>query len=348
MKQRINNSSFKLTLIFSFIVFLILISTIAILGIMMIILLHLGILSHPRWEFFLFIPIAGSIAVGMLFSLHLSRPIISNITKISEATKEITHGNFNVSIDEKIHATEMRTMAHNFNLMALQLSKTEIFRHDFIHNVSHEFKTPLAAIEGYATLLKNDSLPEQKRILYLDRILFNTRRLTTLTGNILQLSRLENQTITPQKELFSLDEQIREMILLFEAQWTKKELDLDIELASIDYWGNSELLSQVWQNLIGNAVKFSKQNGFLRIILKKVKNHIEVSVSDNGGGMSPETAERIFEKFYQGDTSHSEEGNGLGLPLAKKIVEIHGGTIDVSTKEGRGTTFTVTLPLNQQ
>ena len=253
-------------------------------------------------------------------------------------------GDFSVRLDERIRAVELRTMAQNFNLMTQELANMEIFRSDFISNVSHEFKTPLSTIEGYATLMQTSKLSEEKRKLFAEKILSNTKRLSTLTGNILLLSRLENQEINTGTLRFSLDEQLRECLLLFEPEWTQKNLELDIQLEELEYEGNPNLLFQVWQNLIGNAVKFSCQNGCLRILLRRQDGMICVYVVDNGIGMNEETQRRIFEKFYQGDLSHAAEGNGLGLALAKRIIELHGGEIAVSSKEGRGTTMTVFLP----
>ena len=286
-----------------------------------------------------------SVIVGMIFSRFAARRPIGTIVEISDATKEIAKGNFNVRLNEDIRVTEIQTMAHNFNLMTRELAATEMLRNDFVENVSHEFKTPLAAIEGYVTLLQRKELSEEKRKEYTERILFNTKRLSALTGNILLLSRLENQEIEIKKENYSLDEQLREIILMYEPQWSGKNLDLDIDLDPAVCCGNKDLLAQVWQNLIGNAVKFVADNGRIRVLLRQKESAIEVSVVDNGSGMTAEVMNRIYEKFYQGDTSRSSSGNGLGLTLAKRIVDLHGVTIQVSSKLGSGTTFTVTLPI---
>ena len=236
-------------------------------------------------------------------------------------------------------------MAHNFNLMAKELAGTEILRTDFVENVSHEFKTPLSAIEGYTTLLQRKDLSEEKRQNYTKKILYNTRRLSTLTSNILLLSRLENQEIGIKKETFCLDEQLREILLLLEDGWTEKKLELEIDLDAVDYYGNKDLLAHVWQNILSNAIKFAPENGIIHILLRRENGSLITSITDNGIGMSEDVMRRIFEKFYQGDFSRSSQGNGLGLALAKRIVDLHGGNISVSSKEGKGTTFTVSLPL---
>ena len=238
-------------------------------------------------------------------------------------------------------------MAHHFNIMTRELAGTELLRMDFVENVSHEFKTPLSAIEGYATLLQKRGLDEEKRAEYTDRILRNTRRLSTLTSDILLLSRLEHQETGIHREWFCLDEQLRECILSLEEQWTQKRLEMEVDLDGADYCGSRDLLSHVWVNIIGNAVKFAPEDGVVRVLLRREAEALRVQVADNGAGMSAEVQRRMFEKFYQGDASRSSQGNGLGLSLAKRIVDLHGGRIDVSSAEGLGTAFTVTLPVRE-
>lgn len=228
--------------------------------------------------------------------------------------------------------------------MTRELAGTELLRNDFVENVSHEFKTPLSAIEGYATLLQKKNLSEEKKEEYTKKILLNTRRLSTLTSNILLLSRLENQETGIKKETFSLDEQLRETLLSLETAWSEKNLELEIELDNVDYSGNKELLFHVWYNIIGNAVKFTDTGGWIQILLKKEAEQIKIQITDTGIGMDETIRQRIFEKFYQGDHSRSDTGNGLGLALAGRIITLHGGNISVASKEGKGSTFTVTLP----
>lgn len=340
-----NKRTLKTAAFFSVLVFLILMVAMLLNVLLTIILFRSGVLESQPREITLIVFAVVSVIVGMIFSRFAARRPIGTIVEISDATKEIAKGNFNVRLNEDIRVTEIQTMAHNFNLMTRELSATEMLRNDFIENVSHEFKTPLAAIEGYVTLLQRKGLSEEKRKEYTERILFNTKRLSALTGNILLLSRLENQEIEIKKENYSLDEQLREIILMYEPQWSGKNLDLDIDLDPAVCCGNKDLLAQVWQNLIGNAVKFVADNGRIRVLLRQKESAIEVSVVDNGSGMTAEVMNRIYEKFYQGDTSRSSSGNGLGLTLAKRIVDLHDGTIHVSSKVGSGTTFTVTLPI---
>lgn len=340
-----NKRTLKTAVLFSALVFIILVATMFLNVLFTMAMFRSGILDVQHRESSLIFFAIISVIIGMIISKFVARRPIGSIVEISEATKEIAKGNFNVQMNEDIRVTEIQTMARNFNLMVRELAATEILRNDFVENVSHEFKTPLAAIEGYVTLLQRKGLSEEKRKEYTDRILFNTKRLSALTGNILLLSRLENQEIEIKKESYSLDEQLREILLMYEPQWSGKKLDLDIDLDSVICCGNKELLAQVWQNLIGNAIKFVSDKGNIRVLLRQKQNAIVVSVVDNGPGMSKEVMGRIYEKFYQGDTSRASSGNGLGLTLAKRIVDLHGGTISVSSKEGKGTTFTVSLPM---
>lgn len=338
-----NKPSLKLAFIFSLNVFLVMTLTMTAMSALTIILISIGWFPF-QGKFLLVLYFAiTSVIIGTVISAFIGKKAFNSIYGVTEATKSISKGDFNVYLDENIRIDEIRTMAKNFNIMTKELSNMEIFRHDFINNVSHEFKTPISAIEGYATLLQNQSLTEEKRSFYVDKIIYNTRRLSKLTGNILQLSRLENQNIDTEKFIFSLDEQIREIILLFENEWTEKNIQLDVDLDDTDYFGNSELLGQVWQNLIGNAIKFSKQNGNIRVLLKNNLDGIKVTISDDGIGMDEETQKRVFEKFYQGESSHATEGNGLGLTLVKKIIDLHNGKISVASKQNLGSSFTVIL-----
>lgn len=343
-----NKKSFHITIMFSALVFLILTVTMFLTGFCTLLLMHFGAISNPYRSISILVFALVSILVGTCLSHLFGRRPLYFIREINNATKEVVKGNFEVRLSEEMPAEELQSMAHNFNVMVQELSNTEIFRTDFIENVSHEFKTPLSAIEGYVTLLQSKTLTEEKRLEYTNRILFNTRRLSSLTGNILLLSRLEHQELDLKKETFSLDEQLREIILMFEQQWTAKELDLDIDLYTVDYTGNKDMLLHVWQNILGNAMKFVPAHGQIRVLLSNDEHSVKVSIVDNGIGMSEETLNRIYEKFYQADVSRTGVGNGLGLTLAKRIIDLHGGQISVSSKLGKGTAFTVTLPLTSR
>lgn len=341
-----SDRSWRLSAMFSLLIFLSLTITVALTGALAMLLFHLGILSGPNRGVVIFVVAAVSVLVGTVLSKFAGRHPLSAISAMSEATKEVAKGNFDVELDEGSPIEELRDMAHSFNRMTKELAGTELLRSDFVENVSHEFKTPLSAIEGYATLLQKPGLSEEKRAEYTGKILYNTRRLSTLTSNILLLSRLENQELDIPRETFCLDEQLREVILSQEEGWAGKDLELEVDLDSADYRGNRDLLAQVWQNLLGNAVKFVPERGLVRVLLRREENRLRVSVVDTGPGMSGEVQRRVFEKFYQGDPSRASQGNGLGLALAKRVVDLHGGEIVVSSKEGKGTTFTVYLPLD--
>ncbi len=334
----------KIIVVFSVVVFVIATLTMFFTGMVSALLFHLEVFGEPN--IFLSISFLGvlSVILSTILARMMGAAILRPISAINEATKAVAKGDFSVRMKEDVPAEEIREMAHNFNIMAEELSHNEAFSNDFISNVSHEFNTPLSAIEGYATLLQNKHLEEEKRQMYVAKILFNVKRLSSLTGNILQLSRLENQQIMPDRTHYHLDEQLRETVLLFEDQWSAKNIDLDIDLENIVYYGSRDLLAQVWQNIFGNAVKFTPANGIIRVILRQEGDKIRVSIADNGPGMSPAVQERIFEKFYQGDNSHSGEGNGLGLTLAKRIVDLCGGQIVISSKEHKGTAFHIILP----
>ena len=343
-----HKQSKKLSLMFSLLIFLTLTLTLLLTGILAFLLFQTGLFIKKNQLALIIIASVISILVGTLLSKFAVRHPLAAIISLSQAAKEIAAGNFNLELQEDAPVDELRDLAHNFNIMTKELAGTEILRGDFIENVSHEFKTPLAAIEGYATLLQKPGLNVQKQEEYTKKILYNTKRLSALTSNILLLSSLEHQKIGIQKETFCLDEQLREVILLLEELWAEKEIELEIDLDSADYYGNKDLLAHVWQNILGNAIKFAPQMGRIRILLSKEKGGIKIHIVDNGIGISEEIQPRIFEKFYQGDRSRASQGNGLGLSLAKRIVDLHDGKISVSSKEGKGTTFTVDLPTIQR
>ncbi|HWP50137.1 MAG TPA: HAMP domain-containing sensor histidine kinase [Clostridia bacterium] len=285
-----------------------------------------------------------AVLVGTVVSALVGHKITQPMNKLSEAVKEIARGNFDVHMQTDRGLPEVREMLRNFNVMVQELNGIETLRNDFVVNVSHEFKTPIAAIEGYATLLQNGNLTDADREEYTQLIIQSTQKLSMLTSNILRLSKLENQEIIPSKTRFSLDEQLRQALLLLEGQWAKKAIELDIELMPVTFYGNEELLLQVWLNLLGNAIKFTPHYGTVSVRLMEQAGLVTVAVSDTGVGISPEMQSHIFEKFYQGDHTRAAEGNGLGLALVKRIVALCSGNISVISDTGEGACFTVTLP----
>lgn len=285
-----------------------------------------------------------SILSGAAIAVGLSKIFVSPMMKLGDAMRKVAGGDFTVRLDCTSRIRDVREVYGSFNTMVKELGNTETLQTDFVSNVSHEFKTPINAIEGYASLLQDSQLTDEQKNTYIDKIIFNTRRLSDLVGNILLLSKVNNQTISLKASTFRLDEQVRQSILALESKWEKKEIEFDIDLDEIEYTGYENLLSHVWLNLIDNAVKFSPQNGQIRIRLKQLAGSVTFSIWDNGLPIPEADIGRIFNKFYQGDNSHASEGNGLGLALVRKIVAAAHGTINVTSSEDAGTEFVVALP----
>ncbi len=268
------------------------------------------------------------------------------VRQITEAAEKIMQGDFSVRVPP-IHGagTEgFNQIGAAINKMAKELSGTETLRTDFIANVSHELKTPLAVMGNYATMLQRPCLTEAEKNEYAKAISEAARKLAQLITNILKLNKLENQQIFPQAEEFDVSEQLCQCLLGFEDAWEQKNLNIETDIAdSVRIRSDGELLGLVWNNLISNAVKFTPEGGTIGVSLKTEGDSIVVSVSDTGCGMKPEVGQHIFEKFYQGDTSHSVQGNGLGLALVKRVMDILNGEIGVQSVYGEGSTFTVKL-----
>lgn len=292
----------------------------------------------------IFVLLVGSLLIGCSIAIFVGRLIIRPIQRISNAFGELSKGNFEVRIPTEGKISEIREMAQSFNSMAYDLSHIETLQSDFVVNVSHEFKTPLSAIEGYATLLQDPALTRDKHDRYLEKILENSRRLSSLSSNILLLSKLENQETVPHQTEYRLDEQLRRIILLLENKWAPKNLTFDIDLPKLRFYGNEQLLDQVWYNILDNAVKHSPAGAVISIHSEQDEKNISISISDQGEGMPDEVQKHIFDKFYQGDHSRTTEGNGLGLALVKRITELCNGAVTVRSSPGNGATFTVTLP----
>lgn len=284
-----------------------------------------------------------STILGIGIAAYTSTKMLSPILKINDAAKKVARGDFTVRLEERSIAMEIEEIAKSFNIMVRELSNTETLRNDFVSNVSHEFKTPLSAIEGYATLLQDERLSKEEQAQYVARILENTSRLSKLTHSILSLSQLENQEIVLQKESFMLDEQIRRVLLGYEPLWEEKELNIDLSLEATQFYGNKSLLAQVWSNLIDNAIKFSRTGGTLSIGCHSFDERVTVRIADTGVGMSEDVRQHAFDKFFQGERSHSGQGSGLGLALVRRIVTLCDGTVDLRSREGKGTEITVTL-----
>ena len=265
---------------------------------------------------------------------------------ITEATEKIMSGDFSVRIPpmQSSGMEGFNQIAMAINQMAEELSSVETLRTDFIANVSHEMKTPLAVMQNYGTLLQAPDLSEEKRIEYAKGVTDGSRRLADMMTNILKLNRLENQQIYPQVSEFDLGEQLCECLLQYENVWEKANIEIETDIAEdIKVKADAELLGHVWNNLFSNAFKFTPSGGRVTVSLTATDHHATVKVTDTGCGMTPEVGTHIFEKFYQGDTSHSVQGNGLGLALVKRVIDIMQGEIGVESAVGKGSAFTVRI-----
>lgn len=267
------------------------------------------------------------------------------LRKILDATERLTSGDFSVRIQRPTFASrDMKRLIDSFNRMAQELSGLETLRSDFISNVSHEIKTPLAVIQNYAVMLKSHDLDGETRADYAQKISESSKKLSSLVTNILKLNKLENQSIFPIRDKFNLSEQVRESILEFESIWEEKDITLEIVIEDdILIASDPQLLSLVWNNLLSNAFKFTDRGGRVSVSLTQTEGEISFCVKDNGCGMTQDTGMHIFEKFYQGDTSHATIGNGLGLSLVKRVIDILGAQISVQSTLGVGSEFTVVL-----
>lgn len=281
--------------------------------------------------------------IGILVTSQLSKYFFNPIKKLRKAMDKVAEGDFSVRLEEKSTSKEIMEIYTGFNLMAHELSSTEILQTDFVSNVSHEFKTPINAIEGYSTLLQGSENLDEDQREYVDKIFLNTQRLSALVGSILLLSRLENCQIPTNQRSYRLDEQIRQSVVVLESAWVRKGIELDVELERLDYLGNETMMRHVWDNLISNAIKFSPQGSAVRLRLAEKQCRLVFTVEDQGPGLSGEAQKHIFDKFYQGDSSHKQEGNGLGLALVKRILTIEKGQITAENIPEGGCRFTVTL-----
>lgn len=268
------------------------------------------------------------------------------VNQILQATDDIAQGKFDTRLTPKHsfkYYDEYDYIMENFNKMAEELSKSEVLKTDFISNVSHELKTPLAVIQSYAALLKYDDLPAEKRTEYADTLISASARLNNLVVNILSLNKLENQQITAPAQEVRLDEMLAQSVLNYEEIIERKNIDFNCDLDEITVLTQPNYLEIVWNNLVSNALKFTPEGGKVNVSLRADNGYAVVAVSDTGCGISAETGRHIFDKFYQGDTSHSKEGNGLGLALVKKVIDVLGGEITVQSEVNKGSVFTVRL-----
>ena len=299
--------------------------------------LHISDVPYIVWI------ILASVIAGGVLNNFLSIRYFGPVLKLEKAMQQVAEGDFSVRLKTGKHLKEIQDIYSNFNLMVQELEATEILQTDFVSNVSHEFKTPISAIEGYATLLQDSDMPiSEEQEQYIDKILFNTGRLSHLAGNILLLSKIEHQAIQTRQNWYRLDEQIRQSIVM-EPKWSEKELEFDVDMVDVEYLGNENLICHVWDNLLSNAIKFSPCGGTIYIRMMPEGEKIRFSIENEGPQIREDSMKHIFDKFYQCDSSHKQEGNGLGLALVKQILNLCKGTISVENIPGSGCRFTVIL-----
>ena len=286
-----------------------------------------------------------SLFTGTVLTLFIGERLLRPFRHLTQATDEIASGNFDVRLEGSGRVREVVQLNRSFNEMARELGSIESLRADFINSISHEFRTPIASISGFAKRLKRDSITEEQRNEYLDIIISECERLTKLSGNILLLSSLENTERVTERAKYSLDEQLRRALLLFEPLFQKKGLEVAVSLKAVNIFANEEMLHHLWINLLSNAVKFTPDGGKVEVTLASDYQRAVVSISDTGIGMDEGVKRHIFDKLYQNDKSRATEGNGLGLSLVQRILELENGSIEVESELGKGSSFTVSLPI---
>ncbi len=346
-------SRMALTLTLSGCVFVVTLVTLLIIGTALLIVDRTGQLGkwmeHSSILSFFLIIAAISLVGGTLMALLLGTFPLRSVSEMTQGLHRLASGDYDVRIEPKgIIATiaPLRDMVESFNATASELAGTEMLRSDFINNFSHEFKTPIVSIAGFASLLRQGDLTRAEQLEYLDIIESESKRLADMATNVLNMTKVENQAILTDVSTFNLSEQLRTCVLLLERKWEKKNLEMNLDLEEYTVSGNQELLRQVWVNLLDNAIKFSPECQTVEVSALETENDVTVSISNTGSYIPPEQQEAIFRKFYQADRSHNSEGNGIGLAVVKRVVELHSGTVRVES-EPTYTKFLVTLPKAQ-
>lgn len=353
MKNQEKKNRLSLTLLFAGIILIFLTVTLIFAIALGYLLIRLGVIKIVNDVYlspttaFLLLGI-NSLVLGAILSGLAAKYPLKPVNKIISLMNRLASGDFTVRMEFKGalgRHPAIKEVCDSFNTMARGLGDTEVLRSDFINNFSHEFKTPIVSITGFARLLKRGDLTEQQRMEYIDIIEEESVRLTQLANNMLNLTKYESQTILTDVTEFNLSEQIRSSILALEGKWTKKNIDFNLDFQEYQIRGNKDMLKHAWINLLDNAVKFSPDGETVEVTIREQEAQFEIAISNRGGEISHDQAEKIFLKFYQADESHATEGNGIGLALVKGVVELHHGSVSVSSKDGM-VTFTVTLPKN--
>lgn len=349
MRKEKRKPRLALTLLYSFIVFCILLITVLVSGAVLYILLHFGILVEENMsddKHIIFYMGTISLLIGSALTMITSELPLKPLNRVITQLKRLTKGDFKTRLQFGAPLNKHPTIAElsdSFNIMAEELENTEMLRSDFINNFSHEFKTPIVSIAGFAKLIKRGNLSEEQKLEYLDIIEEESMRLADMATNVLNLTKVENQIILTDVSVFNLSEQIRSSVLLLENRWSKKNIEFSLEFEEYSIEANEELLKQVWINLVDNAVKFSQDYGLVVIKIAEEGDIYKISIANSGLEIPQESMKKIFNKFYQADESHASEGNGVGLAIVKRVTELHKGYVSV-TSEHEITTFTVTLP----
>lgn len=295
------------------------------------------VLSTLIWGF-------SCIIIGSGITVLISNFILKPMNDLLDGVSRLADGDYSVRLDIG-RRSAVNSVSKSVNHLAEELEKTEILRSDFVNSFSHEFKTPINSINGLISLMKKGKLSKAKQLEYLNIIEDETHRLSAMTTNILNLSKLENQGVLAEKKVYNVSEQIRMCILLLERKWSNKEIELSIDFDEFDVYGNEEMLQQVWVNLIDNAIKFASKKGQLNIRINKINSYVCIDIENTGSEIKSEDKERIFTKFYQSDKSHAKGGNGIGLSIVKRIVDLHDGLIEVNSGNNI-TCFKVYLPID--
>ena len=345
---------FSLTLLFALLTFGILAASVAVAAALSYVLTRFDILPIQAERFpeglqLLIFASVVSVIVGALLSMLAVRIPLRPINWLIDQMNRLADGDFQARVHFKKPISMIPAFLEvekSFNKMAQELGDTEMLRQDFVNNFSHEFKTPIVSIAGFAKLLQRADLDEQQRTEYIDAIVEESARLSSMATNVLKLTKVENQTILTGVTEYNLSEQLRSAVLLLENDWTAKNIELDMEFPEVNIRANEELMKEVWINLLHNAVKFSPEYGPLQVRILQEEDAVRVTIA-NSGEIPVEEQKRIFQKFYQTDRSHFSAGNGVGLSIVKKIVELHRGSVQVES-QGGAVIFSVTLPKEAQ
>ena len=341
---------FSLTLLLTLVVFLILLFAVAIAALAVYLMVRFGAFGIETEAInighIIAVMALSSLVIGSALTVILGKFPVRPIYKLINGMNSLAAGDFKTRIEYEgpigSHKT-FKGISESFNTLACELENTEVLRRDFINNFSHEFKTPIVSIAGFTGLLKNEGISEEERLQYLNAIEEESRRLAYMATNVLNLTKIENQSILTDITEFNVSEQIRSAVLLLEGKWSAKDIELKLELDEYVIEANEELLKEVWINLVDNAVKFVSAGGYVSICTDETEDAVKVTVSNTCEDIPKEKLKRIFNKFYQADESHAGEGNGIGLAIVKKIVDLHGGKVCAKSENGT-VEFTVELP----